>query len=101
MTPLLVQSPFEADGGNLIGRDPRDLSADEWAASGLPLLVGFKAIRAKCLDCGGGSQAEVRKCVSTGCALWPLRMGGMPKGLRTLRKGLSEEAEAETEEEAA
>lgn len=94
---LLAPSPYEADGGNLIGRDPKSLTAAEWEASGLPLPVGFKAIRAKCVDCCGGYVSEVRKCVSTSCPLWPLRMGGMPKGLRELRKNLAVDAENEPE----
>jgi hypothetical protein len=34
-------------------------------------------IRAKCLDCSHTAN-EVRKCVSTGCPLWPYRMGTNP-----------------------
>jgi hypothetical protein len=46
-------------------------------------LVGQTSIpgptgRAKCLDCSGGNDAEVRKCTAVGCALWPLRMGLNP-----------------------
>lgn len=98
MVQLLSASPYEADGGNLIGRDPRELTAAEWEASGLDLPVGFRAIRAKCLDCCGDIASEVRKCVSTGCSLWPLRMGGMPKGLRELRKNRAVDAENEAED---
>jgi|JI10StandDraft_1071094.scaffolds.fasta_scaffold83989_9 hypothetical protein len=93
MTRLLMPSPYEVDDGNQIGRDPKSLSVSEWENSGLPLLVGFKAIRAKCLDCCGGISSEVRKCVSVACPLWPLRMGGMPPGLRSLRKKLAVGAE--------
>jgi hypothetical protein len=81
---LLEPSPFASDGGNLIGRDPRDVSAGEWRASGLPLAVGLAAIRAKCLDCAENA-AEVRKCVQTACALWPLRMRMQPAGLAEAR----------------
>ena len=35
----------------------------------------IKAIRAKCVDCSGGSLAEARKCVAIRCALWPFRQG--------------------------
>jgi hypothetical protein len=94
-TALLAPSPFEADGGRLIGRDPRELTRDEWENSGLDLKIGLKAIRAKCLDCCGGSSAEVRKCTATACALWPMRIGTMPKGLRALRRA---EAEADDQE---
>lgn len=37
-----------------------------------------KAIREKCIDCSGGSLAEVRLCPVLKCALWPYRMGENP-----------------------
>jgi hypothetical protein len=40
-----------------------------------PLL---KVIREKCIDCSGGSLAEVRRCPVTGCALHPHRMARDP-----------------------
>jgi len=40
-----------------------------------PLL---KAIRAKCLDCCIFQPKEIRLCTSTGCDLWPYRMGKNP-----------------------
>ena len=46
-----------------------------------------KAIRLKCLDCSGGSSAEVAQCSITGCALYPFRLGRNP--FRTVE--LSEE----------
>lgn len=74
----LEVSPYASDRGELIGRDPREMTADE-----LPeRLVGLKAIRAKCIDCSGGSQSEVRKCTVTQCPLWPLRMGEKPNAWR-------------------
>jgi len=36
------------------------------------------AIRAKCLDCSCGSDAEIRKCTLLHCALYPFRMGKRP-----------------------
>ncbi|WP_170340882.1 hypothetical protein [Ruegeria arenilitoris] len=77
---LLQSSPYEVDEGQLIGRDPREISSDAWEST--PYLVGMKAIRAKCLECCNESAAEVRKCVCTTCPLWPLRMGAVPKGFR-------------------
>lgn len=38
----------------------------------------LRAIRAKCLDCSGGSWTEVRNCPSQECELWPFRMGKNP-----------------------
>ena len=37
-----------------------------------------RAMRALCVDCMGGQHAEVRRCTSVGCALWPYRMGKNP-----------------------
>ena len=34
-----------------------------------------KVIRSFCLACQGDNAAEVRRCTSPGCALWPYRMG--------------------------
>ena len=41
----------------------------------MPVL---KAIRAKCLDCSGGIQSEVRDCLVRRCPLYPFRMGKNP-----------------------
>ena len=38
----------------------------------------LRAIRAKCLDCCGGSEKEVRECRIVACALFPYRMGHNP-----------------------
>jgi hypothetical protein len=81
---LLEESPYEADGGQFIGRHPQDVSAQEWLAAGAELHVGLKAIRAKCLDCVY-TLSEVRKCVQHDCSLWPLRMGRIPKAFKTAR----------------
>lgn len=35
----------------------------------------LKAIRAKCVECMGGYIAEINRCTSTLCPLYPLRMG--------------------------
>lgn len=36
------------------------------------------AIRAHCMECMGGMSAEVVRCTSKGCALFPFRMGENP-----------------------
>lgn len=36
------------------------------------------AIRAHCVDCMGGMTAEIRRCTSHDCALYPFRMGENP-----------------------
>jgi hypothetical protein len=61
-----------------IGRDPRQMSEAELVALGhrkRPLLA---AIRQWCVDCSGGSEAEVRRCRCVACPLWPYRMNANP-----------------------
>lgn len=41
-------------------------------------LTPIKAIRAKCLECSGSNNAEVRNCVIPSCPLYPYRMGKNP-----------------------
>jgi hypothetical protein len=38
----------------------------------------IKAIRAKCVECSGGSMTEARLCHLTHCPLWAFRMGSNP-----------------------
>jgi hypothetical protein len=47
-------------------------------------LTPLKAIRAKCLECAGGSWAEVRRCNIPDCSLFEYRFGSNParKGRR-------------------
>ncbi len=77
--PLLQISPFDSDGGQLIGRDPRSVPPEGWRDR--PFVSGLTAIRAKCLDCAFDPK-EIRKCVQTDCPLWPLRMGCVPRSYR-------------------
>ena len=42
-------------------------------------MTPIKAIRAKCLDCCGGSMKEARLCPAEDCPLHPYRMGHRPK----------------------
>ena len=41
-------------------------------------ITPLKAIRAKCLDCSGGSAREVRECAVKDCPLFCYRMGKNP-----------------------
>ena len=77
--PLLEVSPYASDGGQLIGRDPREIPAEDYVDR--LFLFGLDVIRAKCLDCAIDPK-EVRKCVQTSCALWDFRMGCVPKAYR-------------------
>ncbi len=79
---LLEVSPYEVDQGNLIGRDPRKLTSNDVLEAGIELRVPTKAIRAFCYECTGHQEAEIRKCVSTSCPLWLMRMGGLGRELR-------------------
>ena len=76
-TVLLEISPFEADGGELIGRRPEDVPS-EILALYYREKNPLKALRARCLDCCCGSATEVRKCVSIDCPSWPFRLGKNP-----------------------
>lgn len=73
---FLERSPFASDEGQAIGRVPRKVKKTDLERLGHPPSP-IKAIRAKCLDCAL-SEAEVRKCHITSCALWPFRMGANP-----------------------
>ncbi|MEW6195601.1 MAG: hypothetical protein AB1521_10650 [Bacteroidota bacterium] len=47
-------------------------------------LSPVKAIKAKCLDCSGGSKKEVRECIIQDCPLYTFRLGKNPN--RKLKK---------------
>ena len=76
-TPFLEVSPYEADGGQKVGKLPGSVGLEELRALGHPESP-IGAIRSKCLDCSGGAVSEVRKCVAVTCSLWPFRMGSNP-----------------------
>jgi hypothetical protein len=74
---LLEVSGDRADGGELVGRDPREVPLgilSRYHQGKNPL----KAIRERCLDCCCGVASEVRKCVSVNCPSWAFRMGTNP-----------------------
>lgn len=48
----------------------------------------LKAVRRKCLDCSGGSTAEVRLCILVDCPLWPFRFGRRPNTVAAKRPEL-------------
>ena len=53
-------------------------STDDLVALGHRKMPVLKAIREKCLDCSGGSRAEVKDCLVRSCPLFPFRMGRNP-----------------------
>lgn len=74
---LLEISPFHADGGELVGKHPRDVPS-EILSTYYGAKNPIKALRARCLDCCCGQQSEVRKCTAVDCPSWPFRMGVNP-----------------------
>ena len=75
---LMEKSPYLVDGGQTIGRDPRQIAAREFVEAGINPSAILDVIRAKCLDCCVEQPDEVRKCVSIACPNWPYRMGNNP-----------------------
>lgn len=61
-----------------IGMDPRKMAPDQLKSLGHEMLPILSVIRARCVDCSGGSQTEVRYCTAIKCVLWPYRMGTNP-----------------------
>lgn len=84
---LLEISPYQADGGELIGKSPSDVPS-KLLSQNFRAQNPLKAIREKCVDCCCGDASEVRKCVAIDCALWPFRMRTNPF---RKRRELSEE----------
>ena len=67
------KSPYAADGDCWIGKDPRQITLQDLYDLGHP-TAPMKSIRARCKDCCGGNEAEVRKCTAIDCPIWPMRM---------------------------
>ncbi len=51
---------------------------DDLTALGHVPTPVLKAIRAKCIDCSGGSRAEADDCLVRRCPLYPFRTGSNP-----------------------
>ena len=47
----------------------------------------LKSIRKHCVECSGGSHAEVKRCVIPECNLYPYRMGKSPNRKGTGGRG--------------
>ena len=54
------------------------LYGDERKTTTAGELTPLKAVRAKCIDCSGGSIHEVKLCVIPECPLYPFRLGKNP-----------------------
>src|SRR5690242_11291356 len=61
-----------------IGRDPRQMTEIELIELGHVKRPLLRVIRANCVECSGGSEAEVRRCRMVACQFWPYRMGTNP-----------------------
>ncbi len=81
---------LEVFDGQKVGRDPREIAADDFSAAGIEASPVLSAIRAKCIDCSGDSRSEVAKCTAVACALWPFRMGTNPFRLKREEGELSD-----------
>ena len=66
---------IEQNGDVTLHPSERPITTGELHASVGAVL---KAIRRRCIDCSGGSLAEVRACKCVSCPLHPFRMGKNP-----------------------
>ena len=82
---FLEPSPYDSDGGNLIGKNPLFLHRVKLLQLEPPLSP-LKAIRAWCIECSQGSESEARKCPAARCPNWIYRMGKNPLDPRFKRK---------------
>ena len=86
---------FEILSGELIGRDPRQMTPDQIHELGHTSSSLTAAVKAKCRDCCGHDRSEVRKCTAVGCPLWPFRLGGNPLSVRPRQTPEQREAASE------
>jgi hypothetical protein len=84
---LVIRHPT----GETEGKHPRDADVDVVREIHEPAPL-LRVIRAKCIDCSGGSESEARKCTAIGYALWPYRMATNP--FRAPREMTPEQREA-------
>jgi hypothetical protein len=75
--PYLELSTSGDAAGQNVGKLPRSVALHDLRDLGHPTSP-IKAIRAKCIECSGGSVAEARRCHLTYCPLWAFRMGHNP-----------------------
>lgn len=78
--------------GEPIGQHPDDISEADLLALGHKPTSLLACIRARCIDCSGGSPGEARKCISQTCPLWPYRMGKRPAVRRRSELGAAARA---------
>ena len=71
--PFLEVSPYEADRGELIGRDPREMDVELLRELGVK-STPIKAIKDRCTDCVE-TRVDRLRCELTDCPLWVMRLG--------------------------
>ena len=69
---------LEIRDGQEVGRDPRQMTAEELVAVGHSVMSPLKSLRLRCIDCCAGSSLEVRLCTAVSCPAWPFRLGNSP-----------------------
>jgi hypothetical protein len=78
MTDTYLELSTSGDAaGQKLGKLPRSVNLQDLRLLGHPESL-IKSIRAKCIECSGGSMTEARLCHLTHCALWAFRMGHNP-----------------------
>lgn len=98
---VTVAAPKRRNGGGVVDKEalaaklraslPTSMLAEDGASESLITIKRYHdkirnpltAIRAKCVECSGGSLREVSECRVKECALWSMRMGVNPFHKRT------------------
>lgn len=75
---------LEIHNGKEIGRDPRNMTAEEFLEAGIIAQSPLRAIRQYCLERCAEKPSEVRKCVMFDCPLWSFRLGTNPHSKRVM-----------------
>jgi hypothetical protein len=66
------------DDGFRRKRDPRTLTVEQFNAVGHVKQPLLRVIRANCIECCSGNEADVRWCGLVWYPFWPYRMGANP-----------------------
>lgn len=77
LAPLPQSAAWRAAHNRLKNTRPENLGRQDLLHLGHEPGV-LKAIRRNCIQCQGGTEAEVRRCTQTWCPLWPYRMASDP-----------------------
>jgi len=92
-----------ARGKELLDKLRLEAESNEWMTTIARYAQKVKnprtAIRAKCVECSGGSLKEVNECPVDTCALHPFRMGVNPFNKKTQARLASESGEVPEDDE--